>query len=231
MYFMNLATRYGGLESFQQAAAGTGSFENDSFVYAGKKIQEWVKKGYFPEGVNSLSEDDGQSRQLLYQEAAAMTCIGSWYTSVIKSDSEEFYKKLGWFPFPAVDGSKADPSLIIGTIGDMFLSFNCKDDKLKAAFEMASYYSSDESIKYMVDKGKIPPVKSVADLISEPLSKSILDAATNASATQLWYDQYLPPAVSEVHKDTCQELFGLSITPEEANKTLQDAMQDYINNK
>lgn len=231
MYFMNLATRFGGLEPFQNAVSGKGSFEDESFVYAGQKIQDWVNKGYFPEGVNSLSEDDGQSRQLLYQESAAMTCIGSWYTSVIKSDSEEFYNKLGWFPFPAVDESKADPSIIIGTIGDMFLSFNCKDDKLKAAFEMATYYSDEDCMDYMVEKGKIPPVKGVTDKVTEPISKTILEAATNASATQLWYDQYLPPAVAEVHKDTCQELFGLSITPEEANKQLQEAMQGYLSQK
>ena len=65
MYFMNLATRYGGLEPFQKAVSGEGTFEDESFVYAGEKIQEWVKKGYFPEGVNSLSEDDGQGKQLL----------------------------------------------------------------------------------------------------------------------------------------------------------------------
>ena len=39
---------------------------------------------------------------------------------------------------------------------------------------------------------------------------------------------YLPPAVSEVHQSTCQELFGESITPEEADKELQQAMQDYL---
>ena len=73
MYFINLATRYGGLEPFQKAVSGEGTFEDESFVYAGEKIQEWVGKGYFPEGVNSLSEDDGQGKQLLYQDKAAMT--------------------------------------------------------------------------------------------------------------------------------------------------------------
>ncbi len=52
-----------------------------------------------------------------------------------------------------------------------------------------------------------------------------------ASATQLWYDQYLPPAVSTVHLDTCQELFGLTMTPEEAAKQLQAAMEEYNNEK
>lgn len=231
MYFMSLATRFGGLEPFQAAAAGTGSFESDAFVYAGEKIQEWVGKGYFPEGVNSLSEDDGQAKQLMYQETAAMMLIGSWYTGTFKSDSEEFYNKVGWFSFPAVDGSTADASIQIGTIGDQFITFNCEGDKLAAAVEMVSYYYSDENIQAMVDAGKIPPVKNVADLVTDPLTKVILGAATSASSTQLWYDQYLPPAVAEVHKDTCQEIFGLTMTPQEANAKLQAAMQEYIAGK
>lgn len=52
-----------------------------------------------------------------------------------------------------------------------------------------------------------------------------LDAAFEMA--QLWYDQYLPPVVSEAHKDTCQELFGLTMTPEEANKELQKTMDEY----
>jgi len=43
---------------------------------------------------------------------------------------------------------------------------------------------------------------------------------------QLWYDQYLPPSVAEVHKDTSQALFALSMTPEEAAKTLEVAARN-----
>ena len=73
MFFMGLATRYAGLKPFQDAYAGTGSFEDECFKYAGEKIIDWVEKGYFPEGVNSLKFDDGQDKQLMYQETAAMT--------------------------------------------------------------------------------------------------------------------------------------------------------------
>lgn len=231
MYFMNLAARKGGLEPFQAAVDGSGSFTDDCFIYAGEKIQDWVKKGYFPEGVNSLSEDDGQAKQLIYQESAAMMCIGSWYTGTFQADSADFYQKMGWFSFPAVDGSTADASIQIGTIGDQFISFNCTGDKLAAAFECASHYYDDDIVQQMVDKGKIPPVKNAADLISDPVTKDILTAASNASSTQLWYDQYLPPSVATVHLDSCQELFGLTMTPEDAAQNMQTAMQEYIVSK
>lgn len=228
MYFQCLAARKGGLEPFQSAVSGEGTFEDECFIYAGEKIQEWVKKGYFPEGVNSLSEDDGQAKQLMYQETAAMMVIGSWYTGTFPSDSPEFYEKIGWFSFPKVDGSDADASIQIGTIGDQFVSFNCTGEKLEAAFECASYYASEGAKNVMVEVGKIPPTKDAADLITDDVTKQILDAATDASSVQLWYDQYLPPAVAQVHLDTCQELFGLTMTPEEAGAKFEQAMEEYL---
>lgn len=228
MYFMNLAARKGGLEPFNAAVAGTGSFEDECFIWAGDKIAEWTEKGYFPEGVNSLSEDDGQARQLLYQETAAMDLIGSWYTGLIQQDSKEFYEKMGWFPFPAVEGSDADSSIMIGTIGDNFISFNCEGDKLAAAFECASKFSEEEVVDFMVESGKVPPIKGVENKITDPINKQIIEAANSASSTQLWYDQYLPPAVAQVHLDTSQELFGLTMTSQEAASQLQKAMQEYL---
>jgi raffinose/stachyose/melibiose transport system substrate-binding protein len=228
MYFMNLAARKGGLQPFADAVAGSGTFEDESFIYAGDKIREWSEKGYFPEGVNSLSEDDGQGRQLLYQEAAAMDLIGSWYTGIIKQDSEDFYAKTGWFPFPSVDGSSADASIMIGTIGDNFISFNCEGDKLTAAVECASQFSTPEMIDFIVESGQIPPVKGVDSKLTDTILQQIIQAANTASSTQLWYDQYLPPAVAQAHLDGSQELFGLTMSSADAAKKFQEAMQLYI---
>ena len=229
MYFQLLAARKGGLEPFQKAAAGKGSFEDECFKYAGDKIQEWVKKGYFPDGFNSMSEDDGQAAALFYQEKAAMYLIGSWKTANFKTDTEDagsdLYDRIGWFSFPAIDGSNADPSIMCGTLGDQFISFNCTGEKLDAAFEMATYLSSEETVKLMIDEGRIPPVKGIDDAISNPLSKDILNAANKASAVQLWYDQYLSPSVANAHLNGNQEVFGLTKTPEEANAMMQEAMK------
>lgn len=234
MYYQGLATRYAGLDDLRAAFAGTGSFEADCFKYAGEKIQKWVENGYFPEGVNSLSTDDGQDKQLLYQEKACMFYSGSWYTGTIKSDSEDFYNKLGWFPFPKCEES-SDPdkfaNICNGTIGDQFISFSCKDDKLKAAFECATNYSTDEAINMMVEAGKIPPVKGVEGKLSDPILLDVCNFAETASDVQLWYDQYLPSSVANAHLDSCQELFGLTMTPEKACQETQKAMEEYLADK
>ena len=44
---------------------------------------------------------------------------------------------------------------------------------------------------------------------------------------QLWLVQYLPPAVSNAHLDGLQEVFGLTMTPQEAQESMQQAMEEY----
>ena len=70
-------------------------------------------------------------KQIKYISAgmlAGMLLCGSWYTGTFQSDSEEFYQKIGWFPFPAIDDSDADPTIQIGTVGDQFISFILKNN-------------------------------------------------------------------------------------------------------
>ena len=231
MYFMNLAARKGGLEPFNDAVAGTGTFEDECFLYAGNTIRDWAEKGYFTEGCNSMDEDDGQARMSLYTEDAAMILMGSWYTSIIKSESEEFYQKLGWFPFPALEGSNADPSITIGSVGQNFISFNCEGEKLEAAFEFASIFSSPEMVEYMVERGKMPPVVGVREMLTDDIQKTIFAQSEAASNIQLWYDQYLPPVVAQAHLDNSQGLFGLTTTAEEHAQAMQTAMQGYLADK
>jgi raffinose/stachyose/melibiose transport system substrate-binding protein len=227
MYFQYLATRYGGLEPFADAAAGTGSFENDAFVYAGETIQDWVNKGYFCEGYNGMDDDSGQARMLFYNGEAAMDLMGSWFVSNVADESTMLEDgTLGYFPFPSLEGSDADQSLVLGTLGDNLysVSANCADTE--GAFKMIQYLLDDEALTQRAEQGKIIPLKSFTsdnEVVSE-----VLDSLNSAGGVQLWYDQYLPSEVAEVHKDTSQEIFGLTMTPQEANAKLQEAMESYL---
>jgi raffinose/stachyose/melibiose transport system substrate-binding protein len=50
----------------------------------------------------------------------------------------------------------------------------------------------------------------------------------NASGVQLWWDQYLPASVAEVHKSASQKLFDNSESPEDVAKEQQDALDEYF---
>ncbi len=229
MYFQYLATRYGGLEPFADAAAGEGSFENDAFVYAGKTIQDWVNKKYFCDGFNGMDDDSGQARMLFYSGNAAMDLMGSWFVSTIAGENQQFLDddKLGFFPFPALDGSEADPSLCLGTIGDNLYCVSASSKDPEGAFHLIQSLLDDEAQTERTANGKIIPLKSFSS--DNEVVNEVLDTVNSASGIQLWYDQYLPAEVAEVHKQTSQEIFGLTMTPEEANAELQSAMTSYLN--
>lgn len=225
MYYMYLVDRIGGQDAFSKAVSRAGSFEDPAFTEAGNIIQKWVKKGYYNEGFNGLDEDSGQSRTLLYTNKAAMTIMGSWFLSTVGGENKEFLDKVGSFPFPAVDGGKGDPNTVVGTVGDNFYSVatSCKD--VAGAFKAITYLIDDTAIAKRIEAGRIPPVKGVK--VTDPRLQDVLSSVEKAPSVQLWYDQYLPPELGELHKDTSQAIFGLSKTPDQVNKEMEAAAKKY----
>lgn len=237
MYYMYLVARHSGNDEFEAAYSQEGSFTSEAFQWAGEKIQDWVKKGYFPEGVNSLSADDGQDRALLYDNTCAMMLHGSWLANSMNTDSPEWYKEnIGVFRFPedSEAAAKGVPQDVeVGTaIGNGF-SFNCwKEDgsvdqeKLDACYVLATQYFNDETFcQDKLDSNVIPSIEGYDQKIEDENMKVVADIFFKASNVQLWYDQYLPASVIEVHKDCMTELFGLEKTPEEIGKEHDAAMQ------
>ncbi len=239
MYYMYLVARHSGNAEFDAAYTqeNGGSFTSPAFIFAGEKIQDWVKKGYFPDGVNSLTADDNQDRALLYDGSAAMMLHGSWQVGGIKSDNEEWYNEnIGVFRFPEDTEAKAagvPQNVEIGTAIGMGMSFNCfkedgsvDQDKLDACFVLATQYFNDDTYNAaQVEAGTVPSIKGFNENIDDPNNKYIIDEFFKASNVQLWYDQYLPASVTEVHKDCMTELFGLEKTPQEIGEEQDAAMQ------
>jgi raffinose/stachyose/melibiose transport system substrate-binding protein len=221
MYFMYLVDRLGGAKAFVDAAtrAPRGSFENPVFIQAGKILQDWVRAGYFNEGFNGLDYDSGQSRALLYSGKAAMELMGNWSSSIMSSENPEFLKKVGIFPFPAQKAG-AGPQNVVGTVGDNYYSISSTCKYPKEAFEMIKYLIDDKAVAERIEADRIPPVRGATP--KNPDLKNIVTLVNSAPGTQLWYDQYLPPELGEAHKDTVQALMGLTMTPEQAAKVMED---------
>lgn len=236
MYFMYLVARHSGNAEFDAAYDGTGSFTSEAFIWAGEKIQEWVKKGYFNDGFNSMVTDNGEDRALLYNNTCAMMLHGSWQVRSIANDSIDWYNaNLATFRFPEDAEAKAKgvpQNVEIGTaIGNSF-SFNCfKEDgsvdqaKLDACYVLATqYYNDDTYNEQQVASNTTPSIKGFEKAITDENMKVVIETFFNASNVQLWYDQYLPASVTEVHKDCMTELFGLTKTPQEVGEAHDAAM-------
>ncbi len=226
MWYMYLVDRIGGNDVFSKAANRLpgGSFEDPAFTEAGNKLQELVNKNYFVNGFNGLDEDSGQSRMMLYTGDAGMYLMGSWAISSMTSENPDFLPNLGMVPFPMVEGGKGDPTALVGTVGDNFYHVSASSKAPEVAFNAIVSMLDEQGIKDRVAAGKIPPVKGISEQITDAKLAELLKIVENAKSIQLWYDQYLSPSMSELHKSTSQELFGLTKTPEEVNKLMEEAM-------
>ncbi len=235
MYYMYLVARHSGNAEFDAAYTQEGSFGSDAFLFASDKIQDWVKKGYFPDGVNSLSPDDGQDKQLLYDGSCAMMLHGSWMAGSMSSDNAEWdNENIGVFRFPEDYEAKAKgvpQNVEIGTaIGNCF-NFNCKGDqaKLDAMYVLATQYYNDDTYNQMqMDSFQTPSIKGFEKQVTDPNMKVITDVFFSASNVQLWYDQYLPASVTEVHKNSMSALFGLEKNGAEIGADQDAAMKAAI---
>ena len=241
LYYMYLVARYGGAEAVAKAYDPNleGAFTDEPFVKAAAKIQEWVQKGYFPAGVNSIEADHGADRQLIYTEECAMLVQLSSTAGSMKNDMGDWYtENIGAFKFPIDEESAAagiDQTIAVGSaVGNAF-SFNTKGDEemRKALFVLLDkYYAADAYTLPLVQQvGKVASINGMQQYIEDPVVMVSWDTFADASNVQLFYDQYLPASVAEVHKNTMSDLFGLTATPEEICQKLQAASQTYLAEK
>ncbi|TPW29093.1 extracellular solute-binding protein [Martelella alba] len=221
MYYGLLVDRVAGPGAYQAASTGSGSFTDPAFVEAGTLLQDLVKANAFAKGYNGLDYDIGGSRRLLYANKAAMEVMGTWELSSIINENPSFADKVDFFTFPSVPDGKGDPSDVLGTLGDNYISVSEACPYKDKAFELATYMTDDTAAADRLANQRMMPLKNIQT--DDPFLQKVANTVANAQSVQLWYDQDLPPAVGEATKDAVQELFGLSITPEQAAQQIQDA--------
>jgi raffinose/stachyose/melibiose transport system substrate-binding protein len=228
MYFMYLVDRIGGPDVFRKAStrAPGGSFADPAFVEAGRRLQELVKAGAFAQGFNGLDYDVGASRRLMYSGKAAMELMGTWESSAFKNENPEFFKKVDFFAFPTIPGGKGGNG-IVGSVGNNFYSVSTACKAPDAAFALVKSFVDDEAIAARLADDRITPVKGLK--VGDPNLQRVLKLVADAPTVQLWYDQELPPQLAELHKDTVQALFGLSMTPEEAAQKMEALAAKVLN--
>ncbi len=104
-----------------QLAAG--KLTDKCFTDAGQATLDFLKSAPFQDGFNGTSaqQGPGSSAGMVANGKAAMELQGTWDMGVMGglTDDKSLSDKIGWFPFPAVDGGKGDPSAALGG-GDGF---------------------------------------------------------------------------------------------------------------
>jgi raffinose/stachyose/melibiose transport system substrate-binding protein len=226
-YLMYFADRLEGPELFDSAFKRTGrGFDDPGYIKAGEYIQDLVKHGAFNEGFNGIPYDAGQGRQLLYSGQAAMMLMSTSIINNIRQEAPNFEKKVDIFPFPTVPGGKGDPSNLSGATGPVW-SASATTKYPDLAIDLINELTSLETAKAYADRtGSLAALKDVDS--SDSFMKKISKYVNNAKDIHMPYDQTLPPELAELHKDTTQALFGLTMTPEEAAKKMEEKAKEIL---
>jgi raffinose/stachyose/melibiose transport system substrate-binding protein len=208
-----LAMRLGGKDAFINAYNRTGSFSDQPFVDAGARLKELVDRQPFQDGFLGSGVDESMS--LFAQRKVAMALMGQWLPSVagpLAADPQAFAENLGWFPFPSVEGATGDPGDALGG-GD---GFAVGKNASAEAIDFVRFLTSQANQTKMAAAGiAVPPVvKGAEEALTDPIIKRLWQGTADANYFQLYYDQYMPPAVGLTVNDAVQALFAGSATPE-----------------
>lgn len=216
-----LAVRLGGKAAFDAAYSRTGSFTDQPFVDAGTKLQELIALEPFQDGFLGSSWPDEQV--VMASEKGAMDLMGQWAPGAFKDasvDKQGLGDKLGWFPFPAVEGGAGDPADALGG-GNGFV---IGKDAPPEAIDFLKYLSSVDSQIAQAQIGlSVPVVKGAESGLTDPMLRLVQQGAAAAKYFQLYYDQAMPPAVGSVVNDSVQGIFAGTLSPEQAAQAIDDS--------
>ncbi len=204
-----LALRIGGPDAMLQAGED-GSFDSEPFVQAGAELQRLVEMDPFQDGFMAAVWDGaGGQAATIATEGAAMHLMGQWAPGTQNAnspDGEGLGDKLGWFPFPAVEGGAGAPTDVFGG-GN---GFAVGKDAPPEAVDFLQYATSlDVANRWGETNSGILPVTIGADgSITDPNLTGVLDARADASYVQLYLDQAYPPELGAVINDAVAELYA-----------------------
>jgi raffinose/stachyose/melibiose transport system substrate-binding protein len=222
-----LATRIGGQAGFDAAASRKGAFTDPAFVDAGKKLQELIALQPFQAGFMGATHD--QMQATFGNGKAAMELSGQWAPTVEAANAAD--KKgvsgedLGLFNFPSVEGGAGDVSDVIGGGNGFAIGKNASPE----AIDFVKYLTSAENQKLIAAHNTgIPVVKGGEAGLTDPNMAMVQQTFAAAKYFQLYYDQYLPPAMGSVLNDSVQGIFAGKLTPEQAAQKIEDSAKQEL---
>jgi len=220
-----LATRIGGQAAFDAAYNRTGSFTDPAFVDAGKKLQELMALDPFQAGYLGATHDEMQGA--FGNGQCAMELSGQWAPSVEAANSanKTGVANLGLFNFPAVEGGAGNVADVVGGGNGFAIGKNASPE----AIDFVKYLTNVQNQTIIAAHGTgIPVVKGGEAGLTDPNMLLVQSAFSAAPYFQLYYDQYLPPAMGSVLNDSVQGIFAGTLTPEQAAQAIEDSAKQEL---
>jgi len=218
-WWVYLATREGGQKAFLDAYNRTGSFADAPFVKAGEDLKQLIDLQPFEDGFMGVNHNDSEG--IFGNGKAAMELMGQWAPAAQAQYSTDGKgigaDNIGWFPFPMVDGGAGNPTDVFGGGDGIAVGKNAPPE----AVDFLKFLTTEEN-NAGVSFFTIPVIKGTEAAISDPVMQQIIKARNGAPYFQLYYDQFLPPAVGGAVVDAVATIFGGTASPQEAAQAIED---------
>jgi len=198
-----------------QAANSTLDFTDPCFAAAGEGLQAFIDTEPFNTGfaATSAQQGAGSSAGMVANGTAAMELMGQWNVSVMTGlvdDPAALLADLSWFPFPAIDGSKGDPTAMLGG-GD---GFSCYVDAPDECVTLLQFVTSDDVLtRFASEVGGIPASPGAQSGVTDPNLVTIAGYMGKSDYVQLWLDTSYGPTVGGAMNDTIVQLFAGAAAP------------------
>jgi raffinose/stachyose/melibiose transport system substrate-binding protein len=212
-----LAVRIGGKAAFDKAYNRTGSFADPPFVAAGQHLQEFVALDPFQPGFLGAPYTDEQT--IMGNGKAAMELMGQWAPANDATSADD--KKgpnLAFAPFPVVEGGAGNPTDVFGGGGGFAVGKNAPPETV----DFLKFLTSMPVVESLAKAGvELPVIKGASKFIPDPRQQEIVKLVGNAPYFQLYYDQYMPPAIAQAILDATQGIFAKTTTPQAAAQAIE----------
>jgi len=151
-----------------------------------------------------------------------MELMGQWSPGAQRGNSESgegIGEDLSWFPFPAIEDGAGNAEDVLGGGDGFAVGINAEDE----AVDFLRYITSTDVQRRATEIWIVPVVAGTEDLVAkDPILAAIVEARDTAPYFQLYYDQFLPPAVGQTINDSVEQLFAGVSTPQEVAQDIEE---------
>src|SRR5918997_4399477 len=213
-----------GREGLVDIFYGDGGWDVPEVVQAIDLIfREFVESGYYPEGVNAITYDEANTR--FYSGEAAMLPTGTWLVPEIVQAVQDF--EVGFFPFPAIDGTGISPPAGLGS--GLFVAADASNPE--GAIEFIDYLQQGDTARLIIEKLNTIPAHPVdtRGLDVPELFKQVLDDLSESPQAEAFgynIDILVPRNFNEVMFSGFQEVLNGARLAEEQAGALRQAWEE-----
>ncbi|SOC53797.1 sugar ABC transporter substrate-binding protein [Ornithinimicrobium cerasi] len=192
-------------------------FSDQCFISAGEDVERLIAAEPFNRGFLSTPAQSGPTSAsgLLATEQVAMEMQGHWEPGVmagLTEDGEGLGDKLGWFPFPEVEGGQGDTEAQLGGGDAWGVSADAPDE----AVDFVRFLLSDEVQRGFAERDMgLPTNPNVGDAVQDPALAGLLEVRDSAPYVQLYFDTAFGQSVGGAMNDAIELMFAGQATPQD----------------